>query len=95
MSTIWVAMIALFVALWHEFNRFPATGKSIIALQEKVESLEVENERLSSELGFLQTQMSRIEEHLDRLKDPEYHALLDEGDGFGLYWLEKQRENIK
>lgn len=65
MSTIWVAMIALFVALWHEFNRFPATGKSILALQSKMEELEFENDRLSREIEALKSQIEVIYEKLE------------------------------
>ncbi|HGY1204168.1 TPA: hypothetical protein ACNUZK_003635 [Citrobacter braakii] len=91
MTSIGVAILALVVAIWHEINRFPATNKSIISLQNAVTEVKEENERLSSDIGLLQSQLSDALDQIDRLRDPEYYALLDADDGAGLYELEKSR----
>ena len=40
---LWVSLGALFIGIWHEINRFPATNDSILKLQEKFDELEFEN----------------------------------------------------
>ncbi len=56
--------------------------------------LKDENKELSERLSFLGDEMQELSNTLERLKDPEYHALLDAGDGHGLYELEKSRSEI-
>ncbi|EPH3362847.1 hypothetical protein PCE38_004845 [Citrobacter freundii] len=94
MGTLTIAAIALFIGIWHEINRFPATGKSILSLQQEVMELKDENENLRSEIDALKDELSDISNQIERIKDPEYYALLDAGDGDGLYALDKLRGNI-
>lgn len=91
MTSLIIAGLALIIAIWHEINRFPATSRSIIALQQEVEELKFENNRLSSELDTLKDEVLEISNLIDRIKDPEYYSLLDAGDGEGLYELDKSR----
>lgn len=92
MGTLTIAAIALFIGIWHEINRFPETGKSILSLQQEVMDLKDENEILRSEIDALKDELSDISNQIERIKDPEYYALLDAGDG--LYALDKLRGNI-
>lgn len=94
MGTLTIAAIALFIGIWHEINRFPATGKSILFLQQDVMDLKDENENLRSEIDSLKDELLDISNQIARIKDPEYYALLDAGDGDGLYALDKLRGNI-
>ncbi|WP_338933523.1 hypothetical protein [Escherichia coli] len=94
MTSLTVAVLALIVAIWHEINRFPATGKSLLSLQQEVRELRDENERLASEVDSLKDELLEISNQIDRIKDPEYYALLDAGDGVGLYEIEKSRDQI-
>jgi len=94
MTALMIAVLALVVAAWHEINGFPATNKSLLQLQAEVAELKDENKELSERLSFLGDEMQELSNTLERLKDPEYHALLDAGDGHGLYELEKSRSEI-
>lgn len=94
MGTLTVAVVALIIAVWHEINRFPATGHSILAMQEEIENLKDQNESLSSDIEQLKDEILELSNQFDRIKDPEYYALLDAGDGHGLYELEKSRGEI-
>lgn len=94
MGTLVIAVLALFIGIWHEINRFPATGKSIIFLQEELIALKDENESLRTEIDALKDELLDISNQIARIKDPEYYALLDAGDGDGLYSLDKLRGNI-
>lgn len=94
MTVLMIAVLALAVAVWHEINRFPATNKSLLQLQDAVAQLRDENKELSEQISFLRDEMQEMSNALERLKDPEYYALLDTGDGHGLYELEKSRGEI-
>ncbi|KMV33922.1 hypothetical protein [Franconibacter pulveris] len=94
MGALTVAVIALIIAVWHEINRFPATGKSIIAMQNEIDNLKNQNESLTSDIEQLKDEMLELSNQLNRMKDPEYCALLDASDGHGLYELEKSRGEI-
>ncbi|HCR3446973.1 hypothetical protein [Citrobacter werkmanii] len=94
MGTLTIAAIALFIGIWHEINRFPAAGKSILSLQQEVMDLKDENENLRAEIDALKDELLDISNQIERIKDPEYYALLDAGDGHGLYELEKSRGEI-
>ncbi|TKU47640.1 hypothetical protein FDX11_11305 [Citrobacter sp. wls714] len=56
--------------------------------------LKDENEELSEQINLLRDEMQEMSNTLERLKDPEFYALLDAGDGHGLYELEKSRGEI-
>lgn len=56
--------------------------------------LKDENENLRAEIDALKDQLLDISNQIERIKDPEYYALLDAGDGHGLYELEKSRGEI-
>lgn len=86
--------MALAIAVWHEINRFPATNKSLLQLQAEMAELKDENEELSEQINLLRDEMQEMSNTLERLKDPEFYALLDAGDGHGLYELEKSRGEI-
>lgn len=94
MGALTVAVIALIIAVWHEINRFPATGNSMLAMQNEIDNLKDQNESLVSDIEQLKDEMLELSNQLDRLKDPEFYALLDAGDGHGLYELEKSRSEI-
>ncbi|EKM0665574.1 hypothetical protein RBA25_000932 [Cronobacter turicensis] len=94
MGSLTLAVIALIIAGWHEIKRFPASGKSIIAIQNEIDNLKNQNECLVSDIEQLKDEMSELSNQLNRIKDPEYYALLDAGDGHGLYKLEKSRGKI-
>ena len=92
---IWVAGVALFIGLWHEFNRFPAANKSFYKLQDRLGELESENQDLKQKIEFLENDVQSLSEQIERIKDPEYCRALDEGDGEALYELDKARGNIE
>ena len=94
MTVLMIAVLALAIAVWHDLNRFPATNKSLLLLQAEVAELRDENAELSEQIGFLRDEMQEMSNTLERLKDPEYYALLDAGDGHGLYDLKKSRAEI-
>lgn len=91
MTVLMIAAMALAIAIWHEINRFPATNKSLLQLQEEMAELKDENKELSEQISQLREEMQDISNTLERLKDPQLYALLDAGDGHGLYELEKSR----
>jgi uncharacterized protein YoxC len=94
MGVLSVAVIALLISLWHEFNRFPATGATLRELAEKISSLEQENEELRQKVDSMSDDLDLLSNSVDRLKDPEYYSLLDAGDGHGLFELEKSRGEL-
>ncbi|ELZ1138935.1 hypothetical protein SP292_004894 [Escherichia coli] len=94
MGVLSVAVIALLISLWHEFNRFPATGSTLVELIEKVSDLENENEELREKINLMEEDLLSLTDYIDRLKDPEYYSLLDAGDGYGLHELEKSRGEL-
>lgn len=94
MTVLMIAVLALAIAIWHEINRFPATNKSLLRLQAEMSELKDENKELSEEISLLREEMKDMSNTLERLKDPEFYALLDAGDGHGLYELEKSRGEI-
>lgn len=53
-----------------------------------------ENEEFLEQISLLRDEMQEMTNTLERLKDPEYYALLDAGDGHGLYELEKSRRKL-
>ena len=55
-----VALIALFIGVWHELNRFPATDKSFEKLNERIDRLESENSDLKHKLSYLKSDMLAI-----------------------------------
>ncbi|EGT0622067.1 MULTISPECIES: hypothetical protein [Citrobacter freundii complex] len=89
MTVLMIAVLALAIAIWHEINRFPATNKSLLRLQAEMAELKDENKELSEQISLLREEMKDMSNTLERLKDPEFYALLDAGDGHGLYELEK------
>ncbi|MGQ7269021.1 hypothetical protein [Marinobacter nauticus] len=91
---IWVSVGALALGVWHEINRFPATGNSLRKLQEALDDLQSENEELKQRLSTLEDDFQEVSEQLDRIRDPEYWRAIDEKDGEALYELDKQRGNI-
>lgn len=90
-----VAMSALLMVLWHEFENLPATGRTLVSMQERVNNLQDECVRLEKENSFLALRLESIEDYVDRQKDPIFYQLLDDGDGHGLYELEKSRGFLK
>lgn len=94
MTVLMIAVMALAIAVWHEINRFPATNKSLLQLQAEMAEIKDENEELSEQINLLRDEMQEMSNTLERLKDPEFYALLDAGDGHGLYELEKSRGEI-
>lgn len=94
MTVLMIAVLALAIAIWHEINRFPATNKSLLRLQAEMAELKDENKELSEQISLLREEMNDMSNTLERLKDPEFYALLDAGDGHGLYELEKSRGEI-
>ncbi|MFB4819554.1 hypothetical protein ACE3K0_12430 [Enterobacter hormaechei subsp. xiangfangensis] len=94
MTVLMIAILALAIAIWHEINRFPATNKSLLRLQAEVAELKDENKDLSDQISFLKEEIQDMSHTLEQLKDPEFYALLDAGDGHGLYELEKSRGDI-
>lgn len=94
MTVLMIAVLALAIAIWHEINRFPATNKSLLRLQAEMAELKDENKELSEQISLLREEMKDMSNTLERLKDPEFYALLDAGDGHGLYELEKSRGEI-
>jgi predicted nuclease with TOPRIM domain len=91
---MWVSIAALALGIWHEVNRFPATGNSLHKLQEALEDLQSENEGLKQRLSTLEDDYQEVSEQLDRIRDPAYWRAVDEKDGEALYDLDKQRGNI-
>lgn len=91
---IWVSVSALIIGVWHELNRFPATGNSLLKLQESIDDLQSENEDLKQRLSVLEDDYQQVAEQLDRIRDPEYWRAIDEKDGQTLYELDKQRGDI-
>jgi hypothetical protein len=69
---IWVSVAALALGVWHEINRFPATGNSLRKLQEALDDLQWENENLKQRLSTLEDDFQYVSEQLDRIRDPEY-----------------------
>jgi peptidoglycan hydrolase CwlO-like protein len=91
---IWVSLVALFIGLWHEINRFPATGESILKLQERLDELESENRDLRGKVESLDDDVLSLSNEIDKIKDPAYHQALEDGDGLALYEMDKIRGNI-
>lgn len=91
---IWVSVAALALGIWHEINRFPATGNSLRKLKDALNDLQSENEDLKQRLSTLEDDYQEVSEQLDRIRDPEYWRAIDEKDGEALYELDKQRRNI-
>lgn len=91
MTTLVIALFALFMAFWQEINRFPATGKHIMELKHQAQDLQHDNEKLSQEISGLKRQLLELTHQLERIKDPEYFALKDAGDEAGLSRLELAR----
>lgn len=85
MTVLMIAVMALAIAIWHEINRFPATNKSLLQLQAEMAELKDENKELSEQISQLREEMQDMSNILERLKDPQFYALLDAGDGHGLY----------
>ena len=93
----WLIIIstgAIFICLWHEFNRFPATNKSIFELYEKIEVLELGNSDLCEKIGRLDSEVLSLSNEIDKIKDPAYDQAIEYGDGHALYELDKARGNI-
>lgn len=95
MSTISIALIALAIGLWHDIKRFPDTNKVVNELREEVASLKQDNEQLLKDVERLDTQLFELSNKIDRINDPEYYALLDAGDGWGMYELMKSRGEVE
>lgn len=91
---IWVSLGALFIGVWHEINRFPATGESILKLQERLDELESENRDLREKVENLDDEVLSLSNEIDKIKDPAYHQALEDGDGHALYEMDKARGNI-
>ncbi|NQZ30841.1 MAG: hypothetical protein HRU06_06180 [Oceanospirillaceae bacterium] len=91
---LWVSLGALFIGIWHEINRFPATNDSILKLQEKFDELEFENSDLRKKIESLDNELLSLSNEIDKIKDPAYHQALDNGDGHALYEMDKARDNI-
>ncbi|EKA2132037.1 TPA: hypothetical protein OT983_001471 [Citrobacter freundii] len=95
MGSLTIAVIALAIGLWHDIKRFPDTNRIISELKEDVNSLKQDNEKLLNDVERLEMQLFELSTKIDRINDPEYHSLLDAGDGFGLYELAKSRGEIE
>ena len=67
---IWVSLGALFIGVWHEINGFPATGNSILKLQERLNELESENKDLWEKVESLNSEVLSLSNEIDRIKDP-------------------------
>jgi len=67
---IWVSLGALFIGVWHEINRFPATGDSILKLQERLYELESENKDLGKKVESLDSEVLALSNEIGRIKDP-------------------------
>ncbi|CAM6553027.1 hypothetical protein [Enterobacter hormaechei] len=91
MTVLMIAVMALAIAIWHEINRFPATNKSLLQLQAEMAELKDENKELSEQISQLREEMQDMSNILERLKDPQFYALLYADEGHGLYELEKSR----
>ncbi|MCL2908794.1 hypothetical protein [Shewanella aquimarina] len=91
---IWVSLGALFIGVWHEINRFPATGKSIVKLQERLDELESENLDLREKVENLGDEVLSLSNEIGKIKDPTYHQALEDGDDHALYEMDKARGNI-
>ncbi|MFK3659062.1 hypothetical protein ACI2I2_00895 [Scandinavium sp. NPDC088450] len=91
MTTLVIALFALFMAFWQEINRFPAAGKHIMELKHEAQDLHHENEKLAQEILGVKRQLLELTHQLERIKDPEYYALKDAGDEAGLSRLERAR----
>lgn len=71
-----VSLSALFLGVWHEVNRFPATSESFRKLQEKIENIEEENNDLQIKLQQLEDEVFSLSEEIERIKDPSYDEKL-------------------
>jgi predicted RNase H-like nuclease (RuvC/YqgF family) len=91
---IWVSLGALLIGVWHEINRFPATGESILKLQERLDELESGNRDLREKVESLDDEVLSLSNEIDRIKDPAYHQALEDGDGHALYEMDKARGNV-
>lgn len=91
---LWASLGALFIGIWHEINRFPATNDSILKLQEKLDELESENRDLREKIESLDDEVLSLSNEIDKIKDPAYHQALEDGDGHALYEMDKARGNI-
>lgn len=91
MTTLVIALFALFMAFWQEINRFPATGKHILELKHQAQDLHHENEKLAQDINALKRQLVDMVHQMERIKDPEYYELKDAGDEAGLSRLEHAR----
>ena len=91
---MWVSLGALFIGVWHEINRFPATSESIIKLQERLDELESENREFREKVESLDDEVLSLSNEIDKIKDPAYHQALEDGDGHALYEMDKARGNI-
>lgn len=90
----WVSLGALFIGVWHEINRFPATGDSILKLQERLDELESENHDLRKIVESLDDEVLSLSNEIGKIKDPAYHQAIEDGDGHALYEMDKARGNI-
>lgn len=68
---IWTSLAALGLGVWHEINRFPATGNSLRKLQEALDDLQSENEELKQRMSALEDDYQEVSEQLARVRDPE------------------------
>lgn len=91
---IWVSLGALFIGLWHETKRFPATRDSILKLQERLDELESENRDLREKVESLDSEVLSLSNEIDKNNDPAYYQAIEDGGGHALYEMDKARGNI-
>ncbi|MCG7650237.1 MULTISPECIES: hypothetical protein [Alteromonas] len=91
---LWMSLAALFIGIWHEINRFPATNSSILKLEENFEELAAENEELRERIVNLDNELFVLSNEMEKIKDPEYYQAIEDGDGLTLYEMDKARGNI-
>ncbi len=91
---LWMSLAALFIGIWHEINRFPATNSSILKLEENFEELAAENEKLRERIVNLDNELFVLSNEMEKIKDPEYYQAIEDGDGLTLYEMDKARGNI-
>ena len=68
----YAAFLALYVAFWHEINRFPATNKSITKIKERLDEIEVDNRDLQFTIERLNKELLLLSNEIDKLKKPDY-----------------------
>jgi uncharacterized protein YlxW (UPF0749 family) len=66
---IWVSLGALFIGIWHEVNRFPATNESFLKIHERLEELESENQNLSEKVETLDDEVLSLSNEIDKIKN--------------------------